>query len=335
MQLKSFSIIVPTYNSENSIKLCLDRIIQETKHLKHEIIIVDDASSDRTEKIISNFKKKIRFVKLKKNKGVGYVRNYGAKIALYKTLIFIDSDIIVSRKSIKNLIKNLYKNQNIGSVGALPKVANLTKENWSSNFVCLKSCYGNDFLKNVFSSNIQSEFCAINKNFLKKIGGWKFYDSAGGEEYELGYRINLFKKENLLIHNANYSTYYANLYLRFKKIISRTDKYISIILKKKKFDTQGSFSTSSQAFSSFLTLIILSLIVLNFFYYHRLINLLLTIGITTQFIIECKFLIFAKKYFGSKMLIFSLFGIQVINLGIILGAFKFCIKKIIKFAFVQ
>ena len=58
MQLKSFSIIVPTYNSENSIKLCLDRIIQETKNLKHEIIIVDDASSDRTEQIISNFKKK-------------------------------------------------------------------------------------------------------------------------------------------------------------------------------------------------------------------------------------------------------------------------------------
>ena len=91
----------------------------------------------------------------------------------------------------------------------------------------------------------------------------------------------------------------------------------------------------SQAFSSFLTLIIFSLIVLNFFYYHRLINLLLTIGIITQFIIEYKFLIFAKKYFGLKMLIFSLFGIQVINLGIILGAFKFCIKKIIKLTFIQ
>jgi glycosyltransferase involved in cell wall biosynthesis len=335
MQLKSYSIIVPTYNSESSIKLCLNRIIQEAKNLKYEIIIVDDASSDRTEKIISNFKKKIRFIKLKKNKGVGYVRNYGAKIALYKTLIFIDSDIIVSRKSIKNLIKNLYKNKNIGSVGALPKVANLTKKNWSSNFVCLKSCYGNDFLNNVFSSNIQSEFCAINKNFLKKIGGWKFYDSAGGEEYELGYQINLFKKKNLLIHNAKYKTYYANLYLRFKKIISRTDKYISILLKKKKFDTQGSFSTSSQAFSSVLTLIIFSLILLNFFYYHKINNLLLTIGIIIQFIIEYKFLIFAKKYFGLKMLIFSLFGIQIINIGIILGIFKFCIKKIIKFALIK
>ena len=58
MQLKSYSIIVPTYNSESSIKLCLNKIIQEEKNLKYEIIIVDDASSDRTEKIISNFKKK-------------------------------------------------------------------------------------------------------------------------------------------------------------------------------------------------------------------------------------------------------------------------------------
>jgi len=46
-----------------------------------------------------------------------------------------------------------------------------------------------------------------------------------------------------------------------------------------------------------------------------------------QIIIEFKFMVFAYKYFGLKMLFFSLFGIQVINTGIILGAAFFILGK--------
>ena len=36
-----------------------------------------------------------------------------------------------------------------------------------------------------------------------------------------------------------------------------------------------------------------------------------------------------QKYFGFKMLIYSLFGIQVMNLGIIIGSCNFLINKLI------
>ena len=48
-----------------------------------------------------------------------------------------------------------------------------------------------------------------------------------------------------------------------------------------------------------------------------------------QMYVELDFLKFAKKHFGFKMLSFSLLGIHVINLGIILGVFYYIIKKFI------
>ena len=90
----------------------------------------------------------------------------------------------------------------------------------------------------------------------------------------------------------------------------------------------GSFATSNQAFSSVVTLIILNLIILNLYLNNSLITLIILASCALQIIIEYKFLVFSKKYFGLKMFFFSLFGIQVINLGIILGAIYFCLNKI-------
>ena len=95
----------------------------------------------------------------------------------------------------------------------------LNKKNYSSNFVCLKSCYGFEDVKaEVEFTVIHSEFCVINKNFLFKIGGWKSYKNAGGEEFELGQRILKSGKKIILIKKAYYTTYYNDIFTRFKKI---------------------------------------------------------------------------------------------------------------------
>ena len=45
-----------------------------------------------------------------------------------------------------------------------------------------------------------------------------------------------------------------------------------------------------------------------------------------ELIFELNFLIFAKKNYGMKMVIYSLFGIQVINIGILLGVLIYFYK---------
>mgnify|MGYP001182681120 CR=1 FL=1 len=324
----SISIIVPAYNSGKTLFECLKKICSEAKNFTSEVIVIDDNSSDNTYEVAKNFNT-VKLLKLKKNRGVGYVRNLGARIAKNKTICYVDSDLIISEGSIKNLVDKLYTDTEIGSVGAIQEVTNLNQKEWSSSFVCAKTCYGfEDVDKEKEFSEIKSEFCVIDKIFLKEVGGWKSFRNAGGEEYELGYRINKFGKKIIVIKNASYKTYYVNLYLRFLKIIDRTEKYLHVFLTKKRFDTVGAFATGNQAFSSLLTLLILSFIVLNFILDISFFKELLGIIFVIQLIAEIKFLSFEKKYFGFKMLSFSILGIQVINLGILLGVIYFILNNI-------
>lgn len=323
------SIIIPTYNSQKTIEKCLSNIIEESKKFESEIIVVDDNSRDQTIEIVKKFKT-IKIVKLDNNKGVGNARNIGAKIAKYEILCFIDSDLVISDNSIVNLIKKLNQNSNIGSVSAIQEIINLNTTDWSSNFVCLKSCYGFENVeKEAEFSVCTSEFCVMTKETLNQVGGWKPLRNAGGEEFDLGYKINQLNKRNYKIIDASYKTSYIALYARFKKIIDRTEKYIHLFLEKKKFDTKGSFATFNQFFSSLLTLIIIILILLSPIFGKLLLIVGLLALFIAQIIVEFNFLLFAKKHYGLKMIFFSLFGIHVINLGIILGVLYFVFRKVL------
>ena len=321
------SIIIPSYNSEKTIKNCLDKIIIESKRLQSEIIVVDDCSTDKTKEIIKTFQN-VKLIQLENNLGAGNARNKGAEVAIFENLCFIDSDIEIStNESILNLVKRLNKDNATGSVAGIQNHINLNKSSWTSNFVCLKSSYGFDELKEEKDFSVcTSEFCVISKELFFKMGKWKTFYAAGGEEFDMGYKILKINKKNIKTITATYSGHWCNLGVRFKRIVERTTKYIPLFLEKKKFDTKGSFATLGQFFSSFITLLIIayisiSLIFNNIFFISGLISLIIL-----QLISELNFLIFAKKNYGIKMVIFSLFGIPVINFGILCGALIFFYK---------
>ena len=274
------SIIIPAYNSEKTIRSCLEKVTKESKQLKSEIIVVDDSSTDKTTEIIKTFQD-IKLIKLESNLGAGNARNKGAEAAIYENLCFVDSDINISERSIFNLIKRLKKDNNTGSVAAIPDVTNLNKESWTSNFVGLKSCYGFDDVKDEIDFSVcTSEFCVIFKELFFKIGKWKTFYAAGGEEFDMGYKILKMNKKNIKTNSATYSGYWCSLDVRFKRIIERTTKYIPLFLEKKEFDTKGSFATLGQFFSTFMTLLIvvytlISLIFSNTFFISGFMGLII------------------------------------------------------------
>ena len=91
MNKKDISIIVPIYNAEKYLDKCLDSIINQTKK-ELEIILVNDGSTDQTEKIIEKYKdKRIKYYK-NKNQGIGKTRNFGIEKATGKYIMFLDSD---------------------------------------------------------------------------------------------------------------------------------------------------------------------------------------------------------------------------------------------------
>ena len=323
---KNLSIIIPVYNGEDTIEKCLSNVIEEVKEYTHEIIVVDDNSKDKTVSIVNKFNN-INLIKLKKNMGVGHARNVGMDHSKYDILCYIDSDLIISKDSIYSLLEKINQNENIGSVGAIPVLPNLNKKKWSSNFVALKSLFGFRNSKHEWIvSEVQSEFFVINKQFLKKIGGWEPFRNAGGEEYELGHRIINNGKKNYKIKKATYTTSWDDLYKRFNEIIDRTEKYLHLFIKKKKFETEESFATLGQALSSVITTILIFLMFINFFIDSSVIFFCFLFFLLTQLFIEGKFLLYANNVFGLKMLFFSFFGIHIINIGILLGFFLYLIK---------
>lgn len=88
-----FSLIVPCYNVENYILKCLESIdSQDCKDF--EAILVDDGSTDNTNKIINDFiadKKHFKLIK-QDNKGLSGARNTALQYATGEYVIFIDSD---------------------------------------------------------------------------------------------------------------------------------------------------------------------------------------------------------------------------------------------------
>lgn len=87
------SIIVPVYNSENSLARCVDSILNQT-FKDFELILLDDGSTDTSGKICDSYSEKDERVHVvhKENSGVSDTRNHGIEIAEGKYLQFLDSD---------------------------------------------------------------------------------------------------------------------------------------------------------------------------------------------------------------------------------------------------
>lgn len=99
------SIIVPVYNVEKYIHKCLDSLVNQTlKEL--EFIFVNDGSPDSSSKIIKEYAKKDKRIKLlnKENGGQATARNLGLEHAKGEYIAFLDSDDYVK----ENMYETLY-----------------------------------------------------------------------------------------------------------------------------------------------------------------------------------------------------------------------------------
>ncbi len=100
--LPAISVIIPAYNSEKFIGETLDNMLSQT--LKDiEVIIVNDGSTDKTQKIIDEYVSKYDIFKsyIQKNAGVSAARNNGLEKATGEYVVFLDADDIFSENSLE------------------------------------------------------------------------------------------------------------------------------------------------------------------------------------------------------------------------------------------
>lgn len=104
------SFIIPIYNVEKYLNMCVDSISSQIDRLKVEdeveIILVDDGSRDLSGKICDEFaceKKYIRVIH-KTNGGLASARNAGLDIAIGKYIAFVDSDDKINTQCLDDII---------------------------------------------------------------------------------------------------------------------------------------------------------------------------------------------------------------------------------------
>lgn len=114
MKELSLSVIIPAYNEEKKLSQTLNEVLSALEGIlkDYEILIVDDASTDRTGVIADNLSKKIPRVKAfhnKKNGGLGYSFKRGLREAQNEYVIFFPGDNSFPKESIKKILHEMGK----------------------------------------------------------------------------------------------------------------------------------------------------------------------------------------------------------------------------------
>ena len=86
------SVIIPVFNAEKYLSQCIESVLSQTCY-GLELILVNDGSTDQSEKIISDYINDDRVIYIKQeNKGVSAARNVGLSHASGEYIVFVDAD---------------------------------------------------------------------------------------------------------------------------------------------------------------------------------------------------------------------------------------------------
>lgn len=86
-----FSVIIPAYNAAGFLARALDSVLAQSWPA-HEILVVDDASTDATGTVARAYGDAVRYLRRESNAGVSSARNHGAQVATGDWLAFLDAD---------------------------------------------------------------------------------------------------------------------------------------------------------------------------------------------------------------------------------------------------
>lgn len=111
------SIIIPARNEEKNIGLLLEDLMAQTGDI-HEIICVDDGSTDQTYKLASAFPVKMIRIKDKPSDWTGkaWACQRGGQVATGEILLFLDADVRLSPDAVSSLLAAYDENKCVVSV---------------------------------------------------------------------------------------------------------------------------------------------------------------------------------------------------------------------------
>ncbi len=120
------SVIMPVFNGEQYVAEAIESILAQT-FTDFEIIIVDDASQDKSPEIIREYERRddrVRFLRQERNMGVSLARNRGIAAAAGEYIALMDSDDVSLPTRLEQQLRFLQEYPEIGAVGVCSKIVN-------------------------------------------------------------------------------------------------------------------------------------------------------------------------------------------------------------------
>jgi len=117
----SVTLVLPTYNEEESLKAFIPQLEKVLSKFDYEIIVVDDDSSDSTANVVNNYSEKnyrIRFIQRTINPSLPMSIYEGVKNANKEFVMWLDADGSMDANSVLKLIENCSKDINKVYVGS-------------------------------------------------------------------------------------------------------------------------------------------------------------------------------------------------------------------------
>lgn len=220
------SICIPTYNQSDYIEDAIESAYNQTTPA-HEIIIINDGSTDNTQEIAERYMFKefpliespVKVIN-QVNKGLASARNTGIMAATGDYILFLDSDDILEEHAIERLA------QEIQATNADIVAPSFREFGKSDREVIL----GHFTMEDLKVANRLPYFCCFRRSVLVEVGGYNPKMKWGWEDYDLTF--DLFKrgksivvlqeplvryrvKEKSMIHEAN--EHADELYNQIKK----------------------------------------------------------------------------------------------------------------------
>lgn len=211
------SIIIPAHNSAATLGQCLSSLRIQS-HSDIEIIVADDASTDRTAAIAAEYAAKV--VVINERSGAGKARNLAAKESTGEILAFTDSDVVVPPDWIGNFLKTMAEKRGkcvaggySGSIGNAP----------IQTFAFLELEYRRRSIGERVFTFPSSNFACTRELFFSVNGFPENYKAASLEDMVFSYKVSrdhpvYWSRDNGVLHQFRDS---LRKYLRQQYIFAR------------------------------------------------------------------------------------------------------------------
>lgn len=185
------SVVVPVYNVDKYLSICVNSIISQT-YQELDIILVDDGSTDNSAQICDTFaasEKRIRVIH-QTNKGLSGARNAGLDIARGEYVFLVDSDDFITKDIIEMMLEDALSTE--ADIVVCNNIRCSEKDNLNS--MCIPE-YSNEIIQLTGDEKIKS---FLTKSDIKVCAWGKLYKS---------YLFRSIRYPEGRYHEDNFTTY--------------------------------------------------------------------------------------------------------------------------------